>query len=242
MKRIIVAIACVLLVVPLLFMSACNTVQAEKKDYPELYEELYSLLGEYRETVLTRLNLTEQDLVPVQAQKGLYETPLTAKYHGVTFSVWLGFVELNNKLKGRMESFRYRKLAENQWDNSIHEVSVLSKALTQTFGASEEKEDRLIFSKTSEAELSQAFIGEDAVVRGNYWLVQKRNDPAVSSYLADILEVRTNNDPIATDHLNMNLTMAVNANKQYDAVLVQLIFRLDFEPVARTGSDADLKS
>ncbi|MBO4411061.1 MAG: hypothetical protein J5794_02620 [Lachnospiraceae bacterium] len=229
MKKNVVVIACILLIVPLLFTSACNTVQAEKKDYPERYEELSSLLGEKRETVLARFNLTEQDLI--QVSRGIYDTPLVAEYNGLTFGVRLGFTETNDILDGRMVAFYYRRRFDNQWNNAIHEVSALSKVLTQVFGEVQAKADgsTLIFSTASEAKLSQILAEKDMINRTNSWHVQRRDDPVIRSYLADILKVKAAPGPVSEDHLNQILTMRVAANKQYDAVLIELEFGLDFE-------------
>lgn len=212
----------------LLSMTACTSAPQEK-EYPEHYEQYSALLEESRETVLTQLNLAEQDLV--SGQKGAYSIPVTAQYNGLTFDMTLEFDETNDRLLG----FYYTKLWENEWDNAIRDVGALAKALTQTFGEAQEDVDPTRFSHMSQEELTTAFAAKDSQVGTDYWIVEKRNDPATLEYVTIIREQMGSRGTIA-DHLNLTLEMQVNANEASGSAMTQLRFRLEPDYITQESS------
>ena len=212
---------CVLLFTLLLSMTACGDARLEK-EYPEHYEQYSALLGEDRETVLSQLNLTEQDLVP--GQRAVYSIPVTAQYNGLTFNMSLEFDEANERLWG----FYYTTQWESQWDNAIRDVGALATALTQIFGEAREDVDPNRFSHMSQEELTKAFATKDKQVGTDYWVVEKRNDSATMEYVAIIREQLGPQRAIA-DHLNLTLQMQVNAIEASGSAMTQLRFCLEPE-------------
>jgi len=217
----------ILLLALLLSTTACGDTQPVKT-YPENYERFSALLGESRETVLTQLNLTEQDLVP--AQRGVYSMPVTAHYNGLTFDMSLEFDETNDRLLG----FYYTKLWENEWDNAIRDVGSLAKALTQIFGEAREDVDPNRFSHMGQEELATAFAAKDKQVGTDYWLVEKRDDSATLEYVAIVREQMGSRGTIA-DHLNLSLEMQVNADEASGSAMAQLRFCLEPEYLTSTN-------
>lgn len=218
MKKTKNLFACILLGAMLLSMTACSDTPPEK-EYPENYEQYSALLGESRETVLAQLGLTEQDLVP--GQKGVYSIPVTAQYNGLTFDMSLEFDETNDRLWG----FYYTKLWENEWDNAIRDVGALAKALTQTFGETQEEAGPNRFSDMSQEELSKALSRQGGT---DYWIIEKRDDSDTKAYV-DVIQKQMGPQRAIADYLNLTLQMEVIANEASGSAMTQLRFELEPE-------------
>ena len=224
MKRLLRLLTCILLAVMLLTVMACSCAPKEK-EYPEHYAQFSELLGENRETVLRRLQLTGQDVVP--APGGLYATPITAQYNGLLFDVLLDFDEANDRLCG----FSYVTEWDRRSDSAVRDAGALAKALTKTFGEAREDIDPARFSQMSEEDLTAAFY--EAAAKGepvgtDYWLIEKRNDPTALEYVAAIRE-QTGSGRAIADCLNLTLEMRVGISEATDSVGVILQFRLEAE-------------
>lgn len=113
-----------------LFLSAC-TISGPKNDSKLAdYTTLTGLLGTTKEELCNTLNINSDDLKELEKQSGIYETPLTAQYAGVDFSVIISF----DRFSGKLWHIQYVADYEGLTEQSAKDIVAVARSLVETYG------------------------------------------------------------------------------------------------------------
>jgi len=97
---------------------------------PPYYATLRDQLGQPVDVVCQNLGIAEAELASLGNRTGLYDTPLTAEFEGVTFVVRLGF-NVGNDL---LTSFSYHTTYNGSHEQAAGDIVAVSNRLWNNFG------------------------------------------------------------------------------------------------------------
>lgn len=153
---------------------------------PPHYETLRDLLGQPLDVVCEELGLAETELISLGERTGLYDTPITVEYEGITFHIRLGFSIANDLLW----SFAYYASYEGDHEQAASDIVTISNRLWDNFGKGYqwyEREDPLHLKQdTVEDIIAQYSERNMPALTGDQWNLTHQASKPVKIWLDQI--------------------------------------------------------
>ena len=179
---------CIVAVIAILLTTVLFMTNPTKQLHPPMYEELTQLLGQPKEAVLEKLNITEDDIA---GGSDLYTgmTPIQVEFQGITFNLFLSFDRSEEEIFG---SFTYFSTIEDE-ETGAQSALKLARHYWDCYKEgyrADQKDDPDRLSDITLDEIREMFknprryhVGVTSI--GDNWDISEQGNEAVEKYLQD---------------------------------------------------------